>query len=1286
MKLKKGILLTVLTLAAFSIIGTFSNVQATTATTPITLSIKPLRNSGQGYQVVNNGEKYIWKIYKTSNDLKETFYCIKGGPGFGSSSIGSTITPTSYTEFFDMKNPEEITSKYLSALPDISSKTYERLMWVLDQCYVQPKTNATDTDKTIAEESKKALLDAVEEYAAKYPGVYDNTSLINDKLTDNLTNDDIDAIQQLAIWYYTNDDDYHVDGNPTIKINSVIGVDGSYQALDINDDEDAARIHAIDALYAYLTQTPQETGFSYDYESNSSSSKPVEIIDTTITIENSGNRLIVGPYKIKQLSSANYSLSGTFTDGNGDEITDVEYLNSSKNPVTEGTTLKDLVGSNFYVSIPATTNTSNIKFSINGNFYATEITYWSVKNPSSVDQPIVQLEKVSKPFSDYIEVQEEPDLKFDLALRKFIYSVNGTKLTGDDSREPVISKVALENLANGGTVTAEKVHTKTPLTVKKGDKIVYTIRVYNEGEVDGWATKVTDYLPSGLKFVPANESTINTTYGWTNPSGDGKTIVTDYLASDEHKLTAFNKATLTLDYEDIQIECEVIATVSSTDKVLKNIAEITAHKDIDGNTGDIDRDSQPGNVTTNPDNYNPQNPTNGIGEQDDDDYEPLILPGKYFDLSLRKFITNVTNQKETTPNIMISREPVVNTKPLLEGSSTTAIYNHTKEPVPVSNGDIVTYTIRVYNEGKLDGYVTEITDHLPSQLEFIVNDELNAKYGWQIVEGSNGRKVKTNITSPTTTYSASRDIIYADRDTGSDTDKVLLKAFSYTEGTELDYIDVQIRCRVKENIDLYEKITNIAEITGFTDSEGNTVKDRDSQAGPTEGLAVIPTDATLPEYKDAEIESEISYIKGQQDDDDFEKLVLQRFDLSLRKFITGVENGETTTDIKNRAPVFKKVSDTEYTYEHTKEPVEVANGNIVIYTLRIFNEGNVDGYATKVKDDLPDGLEFLPENTINTAFGWKMYKEDGTETKDVSEAVYIETDFLSKDNEKQNGDNLIKAFDPENMTMPYYKDLKIAFKVTEPNTSDRIIINQAQISDDSDKDGNSIDDIDSIPDEWNDGEDDQDIEKIKVKYFDLSLKKWVTESIVTYNGKTTVTKSGHTGDENPEAPMKVEIQTANINKTTVKFRFNIKVTNEGEIAGYATELIDYIPDGLKFVAEDNPKWTVSEDGRVTTDQLKDTLLQPEESATVDIVLTWINGKDNMGEKVNWAEISKDKNDYNSPDIDSTPGNNVKGEDDIDQAPVLLSPATGSIQTYMTLTLSCMAIITGGVLLIKKFVI
>ena len=59
--------------------------------------------------------------------------------------------------------------------------------------------------------------------------------------------------------------------------------------------------------------------------------------------------------------------------------------------------------------------------------------------------------------------------------------------------------------------------------------------------------------------------------------------------------------------------------------------------------------------------------------------------------------------------------------------------------------------------------------------------------------------------------------------------------------------------------------------------------------------------------------------------------------------------------------------------------------------------------------------------------------------------------------------------------------------------SRKIIINSAQISEDSDKEGNPVEDKDSTPDKWVEGEDDQDKEYIKLRYFDLALRKWVTE-------------------------------------------------------------------------------------------------------------------------------------------------------------------------------------------------
>ena len=141
-----------------------------------------------------------------------------------------------------------------------------------------------------------------------------------------------------------------------------------------------------------------------------------------------------------------------------------------------------------------------------------------------------------------------------------------------------------------------------------------------------------------------------------------------------------------------------------------------------------------------------------------------------------------------------------------------------------------------------------------------------------------------------------------------------------------------------------------------------------------------------------------------------------------------------------------------------------------------------------------------------------MLDKDGNETEDVSKAVSIVTDYRSR--AKSAEENLIEAYNAETMKDgPDYVDVKVAFKVTEPNTSDRIIINHAQVSEDADENGEDVTDIDSVPDEWNEGEDDQDIEKIYVKYFDLALRKWVTHAIVIEDGVQKEMATGHYAEQ-----------------------------------------------------------------------------------------------------------------------------------------------------------------------------
>ena len=232
------------------------------------------------------------------------------------------------------------------------------------------------------------------------------------------------------------------------------------------------------------------------------------------------------------------------------------------------------------------------------------------------------------------------------------------------------------------------------------------------------------------------------------------------------------------------------------------------------------------------------------------------------------------------------------------------------------------------------------------------------------------------------------------------------------------------------------------------------------------------------------------------------------------------------------------------------------------------------------------------------------------------------------------------------------------------------------------------DDYDSTPgdeSDWKD-QDDLDIEDLKLVEFDLALRKWVTEAIVIENGQTTVTPTGHKPYDDPEQVVKVELHRKKLSQVVVKFRYSIRVINEGEIAGYAKEVTDYVPQGLKFLAEDNQGWTDEGNNVISTRLLENTLLQPGEYADVEVVLTWQNSENNMGVMTNIAEISEDENEYGVPDIDSTPDNQKWGEDDIDDAPVMLSITTGQVRIYFILGFAVLATVAGGVVLIKKFVL
>ena len=1270
MKLIKKIVVSIIVMLLALAMGT----SVFAATTPVTFGLSEYRKETNGKQYgyrINNGNKRVWKVIVYENDgttmnFDNTIYCLKAEKGF------YTATPNSFKQTYDKM--VDFADK-ASLVPTIfeNDDYYYAATWILDHAYIPYYAKSGDSVEVQSQKTEQAAQDREDLL---------NAAGMSDSLKQELTDDDIDVVQQMALWYFTNtkaeenSDIYHVDfeGEPLFQEIAIAekGV-GSYTTMsDVNE----TRADAMEKLYQYMVKTAKSTENIEYYKTHNGKVEEPITLDSTLnpTVELDGSNYIVGPYKINKNNDLPFELNAKFTDQNGTDLNGkYTLLNSSKQAVAQGTTIKDLVGQSFYISIPSSNidDITKIKFSYTGSYRTSSKGFWTTtQNPDTV-QPLVAVEKQETPLSGEKEVGVAKR-EFDLALRKFISEVNGKEI----NREPIVDVSNLNKMVDGAKITtATYNHNKKPVAVKPGDIVTYTIRVYNEGELDGYVGEITDYLPAELEFINdvenyPEETDFNAGYGWKIDASNNRVIKTNKLAysseaadrdqNASNLIKAYNGTTL--DYKEVKVKCRVKNSTESLKKIT-NLAQITQETDSKGGAV-TDRDSVPnGNFTLPSDTDLPTYKDDEInsekqyipGQEDDDDFEKVII--QEFDLALRKFISG---KNGTT---LIGREPSVDVTNLANGTATTATYNHPKKAVDMARGDVVEYTIRVYNEGSIDGYANKIVDKLPAELEFLPENETNIQYGWQVSE--DGRTVTTDY------LSEARGGIPVS--TATTSNQNLIKAF---DGTTLSYKDVKIVCKVKDTAEFGKKLTNLAEITEAKDSEGNDVIDRDSETNNMQ----VPSDEDLPAYKDDEINNE--YVPGQEDDDDFEKVRVVYFDLALRKFITAVDDQEVTT----RVPQLSIGEDGNIKYDHTKDPVEVENGDVVTYTIRIYNEGLIDGYATEVKDDIPDGLKFLPDNPINREYRWQE-SEDGQS---------VTTDYLSKAQEENDGDNLIKAYDPEKgltESNPDYRDVKIAFQVTEPNTSDRILVNTAEIADDSDSSGDPIDDIDSTPDnnnEWNE-EDDLDKEFVKVKYFDLALKKWVSKAIIIdADGTQTVQETGHTGDEDPEPPAKVDLGRRDINKVTVKFEFQIKITNEGEIAGYAKEITDYIPEGLRFVQEDNPDWYTREPlngrERVATKLLENTLLQPGESATVSILLTWINGQDNMGLKTNIAEISQDYNDSNTPDIDSVPDNFKEDEDDIDDAPVMLTVALGDAKLYIGIAALVVIALGGGVFIIKKYVI
>ena len=615
--------------------------------------------------------------------------------------------------------------------------------------------------------------------------------------------------------------------------------------------------------------------------------------------------------------------------------------------------------------------------------------------------------------------------------------------------------------------------TKEEIEVAKNDYLLYRIKVKNEGISRAKATKIFDYLPEGIEFVEG----IDTNNIWSYDQNLRK------LTTNENYIPKLLNAHVDGE-EDFQ-ELDVICKVSEDaieDIILENIAEIGEIR-YDNDTLAKDSDSIVDNYLENK-------------EEDDTDFVNIVvIDYTKVDLSLRVFIAGISQDETIDESDLLtgenSREPVVDKQKLDSREEKTAEYNQPKSVLNVRENNLILYKIRVYNEGNIKAKAKSIKAYIPEGLELAIIEQNEI---WDYDEDTN--TVKTN-------------------------DKYEPKLLErHTKQNDLDYQDIEIVLRVKEDVEEDVNLVLISEITECENEVGDIIVDRDSEAGNF----ILPDDVS--EYNGRRVTN--NYTAGQEDEDDFEivmvKALFGEYDFEIEKvdqegnkvqnliseFMINGENRETEDGIisYSNIGISKKNVKTIDTYEITeyKAPKDFTkfDGTILVQIPK------------KIADD-ETKYEVDKASVVLT-----VKDKDGNIIEESKDAILKVEEIEGKTKVSIQ----IRNYEHIDLALRKY----VAAISKKDTTFDKAEYLQGVVS--------------RVP-------------EVNIKNLDEGK-----ERTATYN---------HRKDA-------VEVKRFNY------ILFNIRVYNEGNQNGIASKISDYIPEELEFVktAKENEIWDYDENTRIAT--------------------------------------------------------------------------------------------------------
>lgn len=201
---------------------------------------------------------------------------------------------------------------------------------------------------------------------------------------------------------------------------------------------------------------------------------------------------------------------------------------------------------------------------------------------------------------------------------------------------------------------------------------------------------------------------------------------------------------------------------------------------------------------------------------------------------------------------------------------------------------------------------------------------------------------------------------------------------------------------------------------------------------------------------------------------------------------------------------------------------------------------------------------------------------------------------------------------------------------------------------------------------------------VKKQKFDLAITKTISK--ITVSNSEEGTKQFDVNNDK----VRVELSQKQLESSTILVEYNIQVTNNGDIAGYAKSIVDYLPKGMNFNSELNKDWYLSKDGNLYTASLANVKLEPGQSTNIKLVLTRNVTNGNVGIIRGKTALDTTYNERGLQDISTQTGLQINADGNMATTDVIIAKTSqGKALFAIGISLGIIAIIGFVIFALKK---